>query len=372
MSDDRLPDWRIEKSAITALNVGHDVVFAGRNSKTYHTNTFSKKYEIDWTERSRRGFPFYWHSVKKQVERMIREVRPDIVHAHNIFSAKMISELGLPFIYDDHEFWSEFSKILAQGDDEVTKPVADSLPKNMIRRAARNFLKRHAIRLWTKWEKELIPSCPTITVSDKIAEELRVIGNSDRVFVVPNFPMKHEVKDFERPRIHTKLSSVYAGIEAQKKQINRDIDGLTDLFMRRDIGHLTLIGSQGKSLSDNVSYAGLLSRQAMFREMFAHSIGLIPWKKHISHTFVSPNKAYEYAHSGLFVMCTSSFRTVLQTLGDNCAAFEDYHDLASQLECFRDNLEDLYKKRLKIFEYARNNLIWEKYEKNILTAYQLC
>ncbi len=89
LSDDRLPDWRIEKSAITALKVGHDVVFAGRNSKTYHTNTFSGKYEIEWTERSRRGFPFYWHSVKKQVGKVIREVRPDIVHAHNIFSAKI-------------------------------------------------------------------------------------------------------------------------------------------------------------------------------------------------------------------------------------------------------------------------------------------
>ena len=54
--------------------------------------------------------------------------------------------------------------------------------------------------------------------------------------------MKHEVKDFDRPCIHTKLSSVYAGIEAQKKQINRDIEGLTDLFMRRNIGTLTLIG----------------------------------------------------------------------------------------------------------------------------------
>ena len=100
----------------------------------------------------------------------------------------------------------------------------------MIRRVAKDFLKRHALRLWTKWEKELISSCPTITVSDKIAAELRVIGNSDRVFVVPNFPMKHEVKDFERPRMHTKLSSVYAGIEAQKKQINRDIDGLTSIY----------------------------------------------------------------------------------------------------------------------------------------------
>jgi glycosyltransferase involved in cell wall biosynthesis len=372
LSDERLPDWRIEKSAITASNRGHEVLFAGRESKTYHTDTFSIMYEIDWTERSRRGIPFYWHSVKKQVRRIIREARPDIVHAHNVFSAKMISELGLPLVYDDHEYWSQFSKILAYENDKALKPLAGTLQRETLRRVARNFLKRHAVRLWTKWEKELVSSCPTITVSDKIAEELRVIGHNDRVFVVPNFPMKLEVKDFEQPRIHTKLSSVYAGIETQKKQINRNIDGLTAPFIRRNIGHLTVIGIEGKSSSENVRYTGLLSRQAMFEEMFKHSIGLLPWKKHISHTYVSPNKAYEYAHAGLFVMCTSSFRTVSQTLRDNCISFEDYEDLASQLEYFRDNLQELYEKRIKIFEYAQKNLIWEKYDKNILTAYQLC
>jgi hypothetical protein len=63
---------------------------------------------------------------------------------------------------------------------------------------------------------------------------------------------------------------------------------------------------------------------------------------------------------------------VLQTLRENCAVFEDYDDLASQLEYFRDNMEELYAKRIKTFEFARNNLFWEKYEKNIFQAYQLC
>jgi hypothetical protein len=77
---------------------------------------------------------------------------------------------------------------------------------------------------------------------------------------------------------------------------------------------------------------------------------------------VSPNKAYEYAHAGLYVMCTSSFETVLRTLKDNCISFEDYSDLVSQLEYFRDNLDEFYKKRLKIFEFAKNNLIWERHD----------
>jgi len=244
LSDDRLPDWRIEKSAISASNLGYEVIFAGRNSETYRTNTFSRKYEINWTERSRRGIPFYWHSVKKQVERTIRESKPDIVHAHNIFSAKMISEFRLPFIYDDHEHWSEFSKILIHADAKMSRNHTSGLPRKALRKVAKNLLNRRAMRLWTKWEKEVVSSAPTITVSDKIAEDLRAIGNSDKVFIVPNFPTKFETEKFEKPKIHPRLSSIYAGSDGLNKQKipNRNIDGITEIFANKNIGGLTIIG----------------------------------------------------------------------------------------------------------------------------------
>ena len=46
--------------------------------------------------------------------------------------------------------------------------------------------------------------------------------------------------------------------------------------------------------------------------------------------------------------------------------------MISKLAYIRDNLDELFNKRLKIFDYARSNLIWEMYEKNIIRAYQLC
>jgi glycosyltransferase involved in cell wall biosynthesis len=108
------------------------------------------------------------------------------------------------------------------------------------------------------------------------------------------------------------------------------------------------------------------------RLLLNHSIGLLPWKKHWSHYFVGPNKAYEYAHAGLFVMCTSSFTSIREKLKDNCFSFEDYNHMATQLEYYADNLDDLYKKRQKIFKFARTDLIWEKYEKNLIRSYEIC
>ena len=75
LSDMYLPDWRIEKSATTDLNLGHEVVFAGMKSN-YTGSVFSKIFNIHWTPRARRGIPFYWHSVKKQLERVLKETRP--------------------------------------------------------------------------------------------------------------------------------------------------------------------------------------------------------------------------------------------------------------------------------------------------------
>ena len=385
LSDRGLPDWRIEKAAITALKEGHEVLFAGGKApNNYYRKIFIKNYEINWSARSRRGIPFYWHGVKKQVERTLREAGPDLVHAHDIFAAKMISEFGVPFIYDNHEYWSQYSEILADVNNRGASMSSETrLPRKILRRLTRKILNDYATRLWKKWERELVCSNTTITVSDEIADKLRAIhtnGNnnnkrsSNRIFVVPNYPLSSEVKFFEKPRYHDRLSCVYAGLSG-KVQIptsHTNIDGLTEAFIENNIGGLTVIGWNNTKSFENVKYSGFLSRDSMYKEMFAHSIGLIPWRKHWSHSYANPNKAYEYAHAGLFVMCTESLKPVIKTLNEHCTTFEDHTDLVSKLAYFKDNLDELFSKRLKIFEYARSKLIWEMYEKNIKRAYQLC
>ena len=371
-----LPDWRIEKSALTDLNLGHEVVFGGMESK-YTGNIFSKIFQIQWTPRARRAVPFYWHSVKKQLEKVLNETKPDVIHAHNIFSAKMVSEFRIPFVYDDHEFWPIYVKRQSEASKQSQKNVqtfSRAWPRAVARKVLRELLASKAIRLWTSWEKEIVSSHPTITVSEQIAAEMRISYHAKNIFVVPNFPMYPEVKDFEKPRFHNSLSSVYAGVEAKGEitPAHRNIDGFISTFLEEDIGNLVIIGWKGTSSSNKVRYTGFLPRQDMFREMFNHSIGLIPFRRHWSHVYISPNKAYEYAHAGLAVLTTSAFEPVKEILKEHCVTFEDYADMASKLIYFKENLDELYKKRLQIFGYARDNLIWEKNEKNIIEAYKKC
>ena len=376
----QLPDWRIEKSAATDSRHGHEVVFAGMKSN-YEDSIFSEIFLVRWTPRARRGIPFYWQAVKKQLEAVLKETRPDVVHAHNIFSAKMVSEFGIPFVYDDHEFWSRLSMLLREMGlkkesikGESYKSASMRNVGNQLIRIRRIVINNYAIKLWTKWEREIVSSHPTITVSDQIAEQLRISYRAKNVFVVPNFPMYSEVKDFEKPHFINSLSSVYAGGDGHNidKYPNRNIDELDNAFLENDIGNLTIIGWNDKSTSDKIRYTGFLSRQDMFREMFNHSIGLIPWKRHWTHSFVSPNKAYEYAHAGLVVACTSSMNVIKQLLKEHCITFDDYEDMAEKLIYFKENLDELYKRRSKIFDYSHENLIWEKNETFITEAYKKC
>ncbi len=378
LSTEGLPDWRIEKSALTASSQGHEVIFAGSKSPfKYNRNTFPRIYEVIWTAKARYGIPYYWHLVKKQIFRIIKDTQPDVVHAHNIFSAKMMLEFDIPFIYDDHEFWSKQSRLLLEMDklnEPMDKKVhMNELVKDVQRKVKRKIVNRHVNRLWTKWEKELVSTIPTITVSNEIANSLRVIGNSNKIFVVPNFPMKFEIGNSNKPSRHNRLSSVYAGSDGynKKKYPNKNLDGLTDLFTKNDIGDLTIIGWNGE-FSNNIKYTGFLHRIDMFKEMSNHSIGLIPFKKHWFHEYMNSNKAYEYAHAGLYVMCTNSLKDTQAALNQHCITFDNHEEMKEELLYFKNNMDELYEKRLKLFDYARNNLIWELNEKKILDAYKMC
>ena len=373
LSDDGLPDWRVEKSALTAKKAGHEVYFGGRLDNNAKSTIFSEIHRINWTAGAMVGIPYYYHRVKRQIEKLVKQLGPDIIHSHNIGSAKISHDLGLPAVFDDHEYFGMLSRVNAENiklqNTQNLKSGFDRIKQNM----KASFISQQSISNWTNWEKELVLSLPTITVSEQIANELREVadGKTKEIIVVPNFPLEAEIS-FKEPQDHGHLSSVYAGGDSKHKQVtNRDISGLTNLFADNDIGNLTIIGWEHAESSEKYKATGFLPRDKMFSEMIQNSIGLIPWKKHWSHPFLNPNKAYEYAHAGLFVMLTSDLRSVVSTLEDNCLTFEDYEDLASKLKYFRSNTDELYERRLKIFNYARKCLIWEKHEQKIMDAYKM-
>ncbi|MGH9925764.1 MAG: glycosyltransferase, partial [Nitrososphaeraceae archaeon] len=182
VSHESLPDWRVEKSAITGLKLDYRVSFAGKPGNNTNGTKFANIYEIEWNSKARLGIPYYWERVKKQLKKILKQEAPDIVHSHNLYSAKLISELGVPFVFDDHEYWSMSSKILLEMDyqpfqssirtQKIGKSEMSKITfKRRMSRIRRRLIDRYAIRKWSAWEKELISTTPVIVVSETIAKD---------------------------------------------------------------------------------------------------------------------------------------------------------------------------------------------------------
>lgn len=373
LSDSALPDWRIQKSASSSKKRGDRVYFGGPKVLGCN-NDFDQTYEISWTWQTRNKIPFYWNMVQKQMAKMLKEIRPDIIHAHNIFSAKMVNEINdYPLVYDDHEYWSMYAKIKIEAyrHYQNTKGRKSLSARESTKRLIIDFLNSRFERIWSKAERQLVQKYPTITVSKTIFNDLRKIGK--KIFLVPNFPKSDEIINIREPTFHKKISSVYAGIELNNpvKSLHMDLHGFFNLFDRNKIGKLSVLGWNRPS-TENVVYLGYLNRAQMYNEMYKNSIGLIPFKKHWFHQYSSPNKAYEYAHAGLLVMLTSDLKSVAENLSEHCVLFDSYKDLVDKLNNIGTDMDDLYTKRLRSYHYARSNLLWEKYENNIFESYKVC
>jgi glycosyltransferase involved in cell wall biosynthesis len=383
VSHESLPDWRVEKSAITAMKLGYRVSFAGKPGNNINKTKFAKIYEIEWNSKARLGIPYYWQQVKRQLHKILKQEAPDLVHSHNLYSAKLISELGVPFVFDDHEYWSVSSKILLEMDYEpfqssirtrtrINPEKPNISMKRRMNRIRRRLIDRYAIRLWTAWEKELISTAPVIVVSESIAKDYQRHGNT-RSFLVPNYPILSEVEALGSPTYQTQLNCIYSGGDGNDKVMypQRQMDGLFELFENDRRFPLTIAGWSDSSFS-NLRFLGFLSRPEMFSEMSRHTVGLLPWKKHWAHYYTNPNKPYEYAHAGLAIACTSSILPVIESLQNCCVKFEDYPDLVNKLDYLQHHPEELHNLRKRTQELAREKLTWEKHEAQIINAYKAC
>ena len=346
-----LPDERIERSAWSSRSIGEEVHFAGPRcyGLSLPSDPFTTKSELGFGLLSNLGEPISSGRLVRRGKQIVVRVRPDLIHAHDIFAGRLAVKLGVPFVYDDHEYWSK--EVLA--DSGALDPV--SAYKRL---------------LWSSWEDDVLNAAQAvITVSEGIAEEHR--RKNQRVFVVPNFPRSVEVEGFAIPGpMSHKIASVYVGSCTPPFMRFRDTSGFTDLFREKQVGTLKVIGDDLLRTVPPVFSLGRLSHHAMMQEVSRCQVGLIPWRKHWFHHYCNPNKAYEYAHAGCLVMVTSTLEQVRRTLSDLCLTFEDYNSMASLLADVASRPEESVERRKNTQEFAKHNLIWDKFDSRVNEAYR--
>lgn len=368
ISDNSLPDWRIEKAALSAKKRDTDnkVFFAGTPlPKNTYNFTFDWIYNLDWDYKARYYYPDEWNSVKKQLLNIIRDCKPDIIHAHDIFAAQLSRELnksiGLPFIYDNHEYWSRV--IIYQFLQNDTFKQRDPLHYNIPNTC------------WRKWELDMINEneIPMIVTSKTIAEELNYFNKNANVFVLPNYPNMTDIEGIPEPIEHKNIESVFV---CRNRPVTgkllpiQNVNGFFELFANdySGLGKLNTIGWDEPS-RDWIHHHGPKPHNKMYSILSKFDIGIIPWRHHPFHPYCSPNRAYEFAHTGLMLIIPAFLESVINSMDGLAIPFKNYDNLVEIIKYYRESPSQVFDIRKSIYNHARNNLIWENYEGNIFDAY---
>jgi len=166
-----LPDIRIEKTAVTMKKRGHEMLFLGGGPiRGQHLDVFDSTHTVRLGNSLQMVFD---PNIKTRLLNSIAKLKPDVLHAHNVFIGKDLPKTDYPCIFNDHEYLSkQSSKFNARPFVRrwAAKPMAMMLPR---------------------WETALISKFPTLTTHPNMTEAHKKIGRY--VATVPNVPLREQV-----------------------------------------------------------------------------------------------------------------------------------------------------------------------------------
>ena len=247
-----------------------------------------------------RGYRLFADRTFRALQR--KRFRPDLVHANDfntLFAAELLHErLGVPFVYDSHELWSERNR-----GDTAVHAIESRWELAAERRAARKALK-------------------VVTVSYSIAQHLAQLFRIEEPAVIRNVPYATngrsgpgELRNALRLPVETKLV-VYTG----KATFNRGLEEALDaLALLPPSVHLVVLGNfelRFKAILDariaehrlehRFHHHGPVPSEEVPIWASAGDLCLVPIKGVcLSYEYCLPNKLFEGIQAGLPILATN-------------------------------------------------------------------
>jgi hypothetical protein len=364
ISHSGLPDPRIERLAsMSNPNVESHFLGGGRSDSQLLPDAFSSVTNVPWfSTASNAGLPYYFEKLKRGVAREVSRIAPDIIYAHNIISAKVASGLSQPFIYDDHEFWSR---------QVLIKRTSRRGMKQRLKNGLRSFW---LPKLYRRWELEVLKKASAVvTVSKAIADEHQTIAGD--CHVIPNFPLKRELKSDFQPKAHTQypraicLAADFEGfLEHRHPGNNREI-------IEEEGGiHVDWVGRPPPEEWNWFSHREWIEPSSLIEVLTNdYQFGLIPWRDYWYHQYSMPNKAASYSHAGLIFILNRDFTSIIHLLPEfGYHAYSSPEELRQIVRDLRDiDAQELLQQRLRLKKWAARNLFLDKYSEILRTAIEL-
>ena len=368
VSDYGLPDARIERMISTFLNREYEIHFIG-NVRGFTGIINPEKInfiEIKWNKYTSLGIEPYYSWIKRKIMRILKRVRPDIIIAVNVYSGRLIYELGYPLILDSREVLD----LRAFYGLPYRRNLIDRIIHMMI-------LKRIVESEYLIFEKH-----PVLAISDLAAKHYKYGMGASKVYIVKNYPLRSEgvCALFNHPS-RNEILMTYIGKEftsgVNHHTFHRRMDTTWKVLQRTlhsyDFVRLLVIGDDKLKTQGNIVSLGYIKHMSIYRHLARVHYGILTLEPHIFHKYTNLLRAYMYAHAGVIPVITSTLEDVLKDLNK--------HSIVVEAENFKYNLELTLKKiieefdyeehllrRYKLINYARNSLTWENQEKTLINA----
>ncbi|MFX1575734.1 MAG: glycosyltransferase [Promethearchaeota archaeon] len=355
LSHSGLPDARIERIATLLQSYGRQV-FLGPQGK--QTTLLSDSFNTIITTQAfstpgNLGLPLVYHRLRRQINRIIRRINPVLIYAHNIIAAKIASDLSVPFVYDDHEYWSRQATL---------RRIGHFSGATRLKNIGRYFLAPH---IWRKWETQILASSiANITVSEAIAREHRRRGKD--CSVIPNLPLMRELVTIKTPALQSgQLRAISLASDFQGFQEHRQPGDNLEVWEKEGGILMDWVGRPPPPNLRWIRHRRWIEPSQLLQVLTSdYQVGFIPWTKNWYHRYSLPSKTAWYAHAGLLFVLSSDYASLIEFLPEEAYfAFTNPSELCNIIRKLLSFSPDkILAHRMRVKEWAENHAILDQYK----------
>lgn len=359
-SNEHLPDTRIERYLQIQKDLGYYVIFVGGK---YLSNQLHPKFSFDELiylypgSKVELGLPFFYNEFKKKFYEIYIQKKPDIVHAHNLISAKICYDLKIPYIYDDHEFWRlQVAARMMEPQKHISK---------------RFITNRYYKRFVNRWEIKVIKNAKAvISVSETIVEEHK--KHNVNSFLIPNFPTLEETHEFlDNTAPGDKLKIVIMSKYSSPTEI-QSVDKFIEVLSKEG-ADLTVIGKVPKKY-DNITYVGYKPHNEAIKLLSGFHLGLYTIQEENLKIgffkYFGPNRVFLYPHAGVMPVVHKDMIFLTKVLGNYAFSISKESDIIEIVRKLKNDADFLKNRPRETQEKARKDLLFNNYQDLVKQIYE--
>ncbi len=366
VSDDGLPDIRVEREILTLTKLGHEVYFIGPHKYTtlIDSNLIKSTYNMKIPVMAKLKIEPYYYWTKRKIMKIAKSLKPDVIIGVNFFSTLLIHKSGYPIIFDDHDF-----NPLLIAFRYITKEY---------RGLKQNTVSLRALKIMLKYGYEIAGNHTTWTISEYIRRIYSTITGSNNIYVLRNYPSKLELDSTPFVRITkpplklcffgSKLMKTYVSLIRRLKEPFLILNEYAGKGFDISIDLYGVLNDEIRSIP-SIRYRGYIKRtlDLLKKISYTHAC-FLAWIPMPIQAYYSPNKLYQCMASGSIPLIVDTMTEVLDEVGNGVIAINSI-DFENSLQATLQSLynmdnDEINKIRLKSYKEIRMKP-WDIYDKVI-------